>query len=93
MSQRIQTTGRLIPVATALALAVGFAVAAAKPAAAQGNEPLASETDRSAAYFTQCLLDWDAGTHMTRQQWSYACRRVARARGDPESEHATGSAH
>jgi hypothetical protein len=92
MSQRIQTTGRLTPVATALAMAVGLAVAAAKPAGAQGNERPASETERSETYFTQCLLDWDAETHMTRQQWSYACRRVARERGDPESEHAVGSA-
>jgi hypothetical protein len=24
----------------------------------------------------QCLRDWDAGTHMTRQEWARTCRRV-----------------
>lgn len=25
---------------------------------------------------TQCLRDWDAATHMTRQEWARTCRRV-----------------
>jgi hypothetical protein len=24
----------------------------------------------------QCLRDWDAGTHMSRQDWARTCRRV-----------------
>jgi hypothetical protein len=39
-------------------------------------------SDRSAAYYAQCLLDWDAGTHMTKQEWSSSCRRLAQDRHD-----------
>lgn len=28
----------------------------------------------------QCLRDWDAGTHMTRQEWARVCRRVVSQR-------------
>ena len=27
-------------------------------------------------HLAQCLRDWDAGTHMTRQEWARTCRRV-----------------
>jgi hypothetical protein len=27
-------------------------------------------------HLTQCLRDWDAATHMTRQEWARTCRRV-----------------
>jgi hypothetical protein len=26
--------------------------------------------------FARCLQDWDAGTHMTKQEWSGACQRL-----------------
>ena len=28
------------------------------------------------AQFTQCMKDWDAKTHMTKQEWERTCRRV-----------------
>jgi len=24
----------------------------------------------------QCVKDWDAGTHMTKQEWARVCKRV-----------------
>lgn len=30
----------------------------------------------SAKYFAECMRDWDAATHMTRQEWTRTCRRV-----------------
>ena len=31
---------------------------------------------RKVDHLAQCLRDWDAGTHMTRQEWARTCRRV-----------------
>ena len=28
-------------------------------------------------WFKTCLEDWDAATHMTRQEWGVTCQRVA----------------
>lgn len=28
-------------------------------------------------YFTKCMTDWDAATHMTKQEWAKTCRRVS----------------
>lgn len=30
--------------------------------------------------FKQCMQDWDAATHMTKQEWARTCRRVVDAR-------------
>jgi hypothetical protein len=30
--------------------------------------------------FDQCLKDWDAKTHMTKQEWERTCRRVTEER-------------
>jgi hypothetical protein len=35
---------------------------------------------RAAEYLTQCLSDWDKGTHMTRKDWNRTCYRVANER-------------
>ena len=32
--------------------------------------------------FARCLNDWDAGTHMTKKEWSAACQRLLIERGD-----------
>jgi len=32
--------------------------------------------------FARCLHDWDAGTHMTKKEWSAACQRLLIERGD-----------
>jgi hypothetical protein len=31
--------------------------------------------------FVRCLHDWDAGTHMTKKEWSAACQRLLIERG------------
>lgn len=36
-------------------------------------EPARGPTDA----LTSCLAIWDSATHMTKQQWARACRRVA----------------
>jgi hypothetical protein len=74
-------TWSLVPLAVAIAAAP--ALAAPKPAEAQVAEGAPEVgSDRSAVYLAQCLLDWDAGTHMTKQEWSRTCQRVVRERGD-----------
>jgi hypothetical protein len=45
---------------------------AAKKAKATATPDAPSKVDRLA----QCLRDWDAATHMTRQEWGRTCRRV-----------------
>ena len=44
----------------------------------------ATSSDREIidGYLAQCLKDWDAGTHMTKKEWSAACRRLLIERGD-----------
>jgi hypothetical protein len=44
-----------------------------KPAAAKAS-------DKGAEYLAQCLRDWDAATHMTKQEWARTCRRVVEGR-------------
>ena len=39
------------------------------------------QQDSTAALFDQCLQDWDAGTHMTKKEWSGACQRLLVERG------------
>jgi hypothetical protein len=53
-------------------------VPAGKPEAAAKPDP--KKTESSTDYLAQCLRDWDAGTHMTRQEWARTCRRVANNR-------------
>ena len=36
--------------------------------------------DLSAQYLAECMKDWDAATHMTKQEWARTCRRVAEGR-------------
>jgi len=36
--------------------------------------------DLIAEYTTQCVQDWDAATHMTKQEWARTCERVVRNR-------------
>ena len=40
------------------------------------------QQDSNAALFGRCLQDWDAGTHMTKKEWSGACQRLLIERGD-----------
>jgi hypothetical protein len=36
--------------------------------------------DVGASHIAQCMQDWDAATHMTKQEWARTCRRVVRDR-------------
>jgi hypothetical protein len=40
------------------------------------------QQDDSTTLVARCLQDWDAGTHMTKQEWSGACQRLLLQRGD-----------
>jgi hypothetical protein len=81
MSRTMRTTWLLLPGVPAISAAL--LLAAAESAAAQAPDARPDGgSDRGALYYTQCLLDWDAGTHMTKQEWSSSCRRLARERGD-----------
>jgi hypothetical protein len=52
--------------------AAGAKTDAVKKAKADGAPDAVDKVDR----LTQCLRDWDAATHMTRQEWARTCRRV-----------------
>ena len=54
---------------------------AAKPAAAK-----TAEAKPATDGLEQCLRDWDAATHMTRQEWARTCRRVAANRSKFQRE-------
>ena len=52
-----------------------------KPPSAE-SQPKARESPaevRKAAeeQYKQCVKDWDAATHMTKQEWQRTCRRLA----------------
>jgi hypothetical protein len=36
---------------------------------------------RAAAMYSQCMQDWDSGTHLTKQEWERTCRRLMQERG------------
>jgi len=38
--------------------------------------------DRGAQYLTDCVNDWDKGTHMSKKDWTRTCRRVVQRRID-----------
>jgi hypothetical protein len=50
--------------------------------AQSGSSPTASTPsekmiqEKSAKYYSDCMKSWDAGTHMTKGEWSRTCRRV-----------------
>ena len=41
-----------------------------------------SDAQRTADTHAQCLKDWDAGTHLTKQEWGRICRRVVDDRAE-----------
>jgi hypothetical protein len=43
---------------------------------------LTQQDDGILTLFARCLNDWDAGTHMTKKEWSAACQRLLIERGD-----------
>lgn len=81
LSQQPRATG-IPPHRAAQDLPEAKAGAARKPGADKPNAAKASKTaakaaDPDADFLGQCLRDWDAGTHMTRQEWARTCRRLA----------------
>ena len=50
--------------------------AGAKTDAVKKAKAGASDAVDKVDRLTQCLRDWDAATHMTRQEWARTCRRV-----------------
>src|SRR5262245_46064755 len=60
-----------ILLAGSLALIVWVATASAQ------NSSSAKFRELSAQYFDTCMKDWDATTHMTKEQWGRTCRRLA----------------
>ena len=50
-------------------------------ATAESTPSSREQQDDNAALFGRCLQDWDAGTHMTKKEWSGACQRLLIERG------------
>jgi len=80
--------------ATLTRLVIGLVVMAliviglTNPSGAQtsglGTESVTSSAQRPdgiPTLFARCLHDWDAGTHMTKKEWSAACQRLLIERG------------
>jgi hypothetical protein len=79
-----------LPLMTVLACGIAFAQSDAQPKS--GTRALTPSTAttlpsgqqtpeqlqaRAKAWFTTCMQDWDASTHMTRKEWERACQRVS----------------
>ena len=52
----------------------------ATPADEPVDEAQAIKQSLSEDWFTMCLVDWDAQTHMTKGEWRRTCERVSRER-------------
>lgn len=57
------------------------------PADSSKSPGKTSVQDEIRAQFTQCMKDWDARTHMTKQDWERTCRRVTQERTKYLREH------
>jgi hypothetical protein len=71
---------RMRPLIYALSLVVvsggAYAQSDPRPKSATSNDGA-----RLAAMYSQCMQDWDAGTHLTKQDWERTCRRLMQERG------------
>jgi hypothetical protein len=72
-----------LPIAATLLLCLSAVLALAEMPVAKATRPTAEVPGKStndAAMHEQAVADceriWDAGTHMTKQEWSRTCRRV-----------------
>ena len=68
---------RLLVYALSLLVASGGAYAQSDPRPAASTDLAA----RTAAMYSQCMQDWDSGTHLTKQEWERTCRRLMQERG------------
>jgi hypothetical protein len=66
--------------ALCLANASTFVQAAMPPPAERSAKDIEEINDRVASWLADCLQDWDASTHMTREEWQTTCDRVAAER-------------
>jgi hypothetical protein len=64
----------------------GEAHSSAKPHSSSHANPADRDT---AADLAQCIGDWDAATHMTKQEWAGTCKRVVANRAKFIREHGT----
>jgi len=58
-----------------LALLLVLACSAARSQSPQEVE--AAEAGVNSEWFKTCVTDWDAATHMTKNEWANTCRRLA----------------
>ena len=64
-----------------------LALAMMSAGASAQNSSSAQFRDLYAQYFDTCMKDWDAATHMTKEEWSRTCRRLAEERVKFRLEH------
>ena len=43
--------------------------------------------EASAKHIAQCMRDWDAATHMTKEEWAGTCRRMVKDRIEFRLDH------
>jgi hypothetical protein len=89
------TPATLMRLVLSLMIAALIVIGLTSPSGGQTTEHARAETpssssqreDGEATPFGRCLQDWDAGTHMTKQEWWGACRRLLFQRGDYLRNH------
>ena len=70
---------RVLVYALSLVVASGGAYAQRDPRPKSATSPDVGA--RTAAMYSQCMQDWDSGTHLTKQEWERTCRRLMQERG------------
>ena len=84
---------RTLTLIGAVFLLIASAAAFAQPSKREGATPTptavpdaqlspAEIKERGAQYLTDCVNDWDKGTHMSKKDWTRTCRRVVQRRID-----------
>ena len=89
------TLATLMRVVVSLVIAALIVIGLTSPSGGQTTEHVRAGTtssssqrqDGEAIPFGRCLQDWDAGTHMTKQEWRGACHRLLNERGDYLPNH------
>ena len=82
MAQRdtgIRMRTRIFVYALSLVVASGVACAQSDPRPKSATSTEAGA--RATAMYSQCMQDWDSGTHLTKQDWERTCRRLMQERG------------
>ena len=75
---------RVLLLAGALSLIVADAAASAEDNSSTQFQKLYAE------YLDACMKDWDAATHMTKEEWRRTCQRVANERAKFRGEQDEG---